>query len=123
MWGGVSEFRVAPFLQIGQGFSVSNQTPTCSTCNAPMSFEREFSRSSLRRNFPHGKWCCPHEDVRWHFQATRLELEILATASKTLKAILEQDLRALLAEGLQRSELEVSTGRVFHSEPVMMELQ
>jgi hypothetical protein len=77
----------------------------------------------LRRNFPNGKWSCPHEDARWHFQATRLELEILATASQTLRVILEQDLQALLAEGLQQSELEVSTGRVFHSEPVMMELQ
>jgi hypothetical protein len=102
---------------------VSNQAPTCSTCNEPMSFEREFSRSSLQRNFSNGKWCCPHEDARWHFQATRLELEILATASQSLRGILEQDLRALLAEGLQQSELEVSTGRVFHSEPVMMELQ
>jgi hypothetical protein len=88
-----------------------------------MTFEREFSRSSLQRNFPNGKWCCPHEDVPWHAQATRLELETLATASQTLKAILEQDLRELLAEGLLQSELEVSTGRVFHSEPVMMELQ
>ena len=91
-----------------------------------MTFEREFSRSSLRRNFPNGKWCCPHEDARWHFQATRLELEMLATASKTLHAMLEQDLRALLAEGLQQSgqsKLEVSTRRVLYSEPVMMELQ
>jgi hypothetical protein len=88
-----------------------------------MSFEREFSRSSLRHNFPNGKWCCPHKDARWHFQATRLEHEILATASQTLKTILEQDLRALLVAGLQDSELGVSTGRVLYSEPVMMELQ
>ena len=88
-----------------------------------MTFEREFSRSSLRRNFPSGKWCCPHEDARWHFQATRLELEMLATASKTLHAMLEQDLLALLTEGLRQSELEVSTGRVLYLEPVMMELQ
>jgi hypothetical protein len=88
-----------------------------------MGFEREFSRSSLRRNFPNGKWCCPHEDAPWHLQAVRLEVEILATASQTLKKILEQDLRALLKEGLQSSELEGSAGRVFHSEPVMMELQ
>jgi hypothetical protein len=88
-----------------------------------MTFEREFSRSSLRRNFPNGKWCCPNEDARWHFQAARLELEILATASQSFRGILEQDLRALLAEGLQQSEPEVSTGRLFHSEPVMMELQ
>jgi hypothetical protein len=88
-----------------------------------MSYEREFSRSSLRRNFPNGKWCCPHEETRWHFQATRLELEILATASQTLKSILEQDLRTLLAEGLQQPEPEGSTGRAFHFEPVMMELQ
>jgi hypothetical protein len=88
-----------------------------------MSFEREFSRSSLRRNFPNGKWCCPHENAGWHFQATRLELEILATASHTLKTILEQDLQALLAEGLQHSELKVSTRRVLYSEPVMMESQ
>jgi hypothetical protein len=88
-----------------------------------MTFEREFSRSSLRRNFPNGKWCCPNEDAGWHAQATRLELEILATASQTLKKILEQDLQALLAQGLQQSELEVSTGRVFQPEPVMMVLQ
>jgi hypothetical protein len=68
---------------------MSNQAPTCSTCNVPMSFE----------------------------------LEILATASKTLKTILEQDLQALLVEGLQKSELEVSTGRALYSEPFMMELQ
>jgi hypothetical protein len=107
MRGDVSKFRIAPFLQISQGFSVSNQAPTCSTCNAPMSFEREFSRSSLRRNFPNGKWCCPHEDARW----------------QSLKGILEQDLRAFLTAGLHQSELEVSTGRVLYSEPVMMELQ
>jgi hypothetical protein len=123
VWGGVSKSRVAPFLDISQGFSVSNRTPSCSTCTTPMSFEREFSRSSLRRNFPNGKWCCPHEDAHWHFQAARLELEILETASQTLRVILEQDLQALLAEGLQHFELEVSTGRVLYSEPVMMELQ
>jgi hypothetical protein len=78
-----------------------------------MGFEREFSRSSLRRNFPNGKWCCPHEDAPWHFQAARLELEILATASKTLKTILEQDLRALLVTELQQPEAEVSTGQNF----------
>ena len=123
MWGDVSEFRIALFLQISRGFSVSNQARNCSTCNSPISFEREFSRSSLRRNFPNGKWCCPNEDARWHFQAVRLELEILATASQTLRRILEQDLRALLAEGLQHSEIEGSTGPVFHAEAVMMELQ
>ena len=51
---------------------------------------------------------------------------MLATASKTLHVMLEQDLRALLTEGLRQSgqsELKVSTGRVLYSEPVMMELQ
>ena len=88
-----------------------------------MRFEREFSRLSLRRNFANGRWCCPNGDARWHAQATRLKLEILATANKTLKGILEQDLQALLAGCLQQSELEVSTGRVLYSEPVMMGLQ
>jgi hypothetical protein len=81
-----------------------------------MSFEREFSRSSLRRNFPNGKWICPHEETCWHFLATRLELEILATASRTLRAMLEQDLQAVLAEGISppdQSELEVPAGQAF----------
>ncbi len=49
----------------------------------------------MRRRFPNGKWTCVFEHDDWHLQAERLELEILATSSPTLRALLERD-RALL---------------------------
>ena len=60
--------------------------------------------------------------MRMH-DGTREQHGSSLTASQTLRTILEQDLQALLAGCLQQSELEVSTGRVLYSEPVMMELQ
>jgi hypothetical protein len=67
-----------------------------------MFLEREFSRPLMRRRFPNGKWTCAFEHDDWHVQAERLELEILATSSPSLRALLERD-RALLLEQARAS--------------------
>ncbi len=67
-----------------------------------MFFEREFLRPLMRRRFPNGKWTCPFEHHDWHRQLERLELEILATSSPSLRALLERD-RALLLEQARAS--------------------
>ena len=68
----------------------------CPTCDAPQRLEREFSKPILRRRFPHGRLTCPHEGEAWHAQAERLQREIEATASPTLRGLLRRDLEVLL---------------------------
>ena len=50
----------------------------------------------MHRRFPRGRWTCPHEEREWHVQAERLGREIVATASPSLKRMLERDLEVLL---------------------------
>lgn len=52
----------------------------------------------MRRRFPNGKWTCVFEHADWHLQVERLELEILATTSPTLKTLLERDCGLLLEQ-------------------------
>jgi hypothetical protein len=49
----------------------------------------------------HDVFKCPHYDFEWHKTAYRLAKEMVATASKRLRALIEADLDELVAENLK----------------------
>ncbi len=84
----------------------SGEERDCRVCNSRCKVTRNVFGptgfvSAMASSFTyHDEFLCPHTDEPWHNQALQLAIEIDATPSKRLAALMKADLQDLLKENL-----------------------
>jgi len=85
----------------------------CGVCGTECVIERNvdgptsWAGAMTGHTWFHDVFKCPHYDTRWHSTAYRLAKEMMATASKRLRALIEADLDELLLENLPPRQASV----------------
>ena len=76
----------------------SEEKRDCKVCNEEMQVERNILYTARGGSkIPRDRFTCKHSDEQWHKQVLALRMEIKDTPSKGLAALMEIDVKDVLA--------------------------
>ncbi len=83
---------------------------SCTACSMDMEVNRRvigptsWAGALARKEHEHDYWACPNNDLEWHDQIVGLIQEKLGTVSRTLRALIQDDIDAIRDEHINVDE-------------------